>query len=243
MASTLVTERRVVGNPARKNGILGLSWNPGRKKGHNNMATTKAKSKKKKPGASHRAAGSAAKKPNAGLSLMKYKQMPVKKRRNSAMRSGGGIAGTLVSAVVVIASAVASKVGAQMVLQGKNTGLMGYAGNLAAGAALYFAAKAAKAPDHVLSSIAGGTAVQIVLRGINDYTPLGEYVKDLGMGDYQIQSFVTPQILKSPNDSAEMSVPQGWGRGEVVMLPPPAPAAGMGSIYGGSVYSGASSVY
>lgn len=197
------------------------------------MATTKSKSGKKKTGAaSHRSAGTA-KKPNAGVSLMKYKQMPVhqpKKRKN--MGRAGGIAGTLVNAVVVVASAVASKVGAQMVLQGKNTGLMGYLGNAAAGAALYMAAKAAKAPDNVLASIAGGTAVQIVLRGINDYTPLGEYVKDLGMGDYQIQSFVTPQILKNPNESAEISIPSGWGRGEVVMLPAPAPA-GMAGIYGG----------
>jgi hypothetical protein len=240
MASAIITERRVVGNPAvRKNGILGLSWNPA-KKGNNSMAQTKTKSKKK-PGSTHRAAAGPAKKKNAGLSLVKYKTMPVKpvKKRNAGM-SGGGIAGTLVSAVVVIASAVASKVGAQMVLQSKNTGLMGYVGNAAAGAALYMAAKAAKAPDHVLNSIAGGTAVQIVLRGINDYTPLGEYVKDLGMGDYTMQSFVTPQILKDPNNSAEISIPNGWGRGEVVMMPAAAAAPGMGSIYGGSPWGGGS---
>lgn len=238
MASTIVTNTRVVGNPAkRKNGILGLSWNPARKKGvTTTMAIAKAKGKKKSGAKKqHRATGSAvAKRSNSGRPIMMMKKAGyVKKRRNTGRV--GGIADTLISAVVVIASAVASKVGAQMILQNKNTGVMGYAGNAAAGAALYFAAKAAKAPEKVLSAIAGGTAVQIVLRGINDYTPLGEYVKDMGMGDYQVQSFVTPQILRNPNESAEISVPNGWGRGEVVMLPAAsAPAAaGMGSIYGG----------
>lgn len=196
------------------------------------MAKTKAKGAKKSGSAKkHRTAGAVKK--NRGSVVMAKRMGYSAKQRNSGMRAGG-ISDTLVSAVVVIASAVASKVGAQMVLQGKNTGLMGYAGNAAAGAALYFAAKAAKAPEKVLNAIAGGTAVQIVLRGINDFTPLGGYVKDLGMGDYQVQSFVTPQILKSPNESAEISVPAGWGRGEVVMLPAAAAAAnsaGMSGLY------------
>lgn len=237
MASTIVTKRRVVGNPAKRqtNGILGLSWNPAKTKGVAAMAKTKAKSKK--PGTKHRApGGKAVVKHNASkpVMMMVHKKKPTIHKKNTG--GSKGVANALLGAVVVVASAVASKVGAQMVLGAKNTGVMGYAGNVLAGGALYFAAKSVTRNEMVLNSIMSGTAVQVVLRGINDYTPLGEFVKDLGMGDYQVQSYVTPQILKAPHESAAIRVPDGWGRGEVVMMPAAsavAPASGMGALYGG----------
>jgi hypothetical protein len=56
------------------------------------------------------------------------------------------------------------------------------------------------------------------------------------MGDYQIQSFVTPQVLVDPLNSAEVAIPDGWAPR---MLPPPAAtssAAGPGTGLGGSLY-------
>ena len=87
---------------------------------------------------------------------------------------------------------------------------------------------------------------QIILRLINNYTPFGQYVSQLGMGDYQAQSFVTPQVLVDPYNSAQIRIPGAW-------LPPPPPpppptksvsgasaaagvapaGAGMGDLYGG----------
>lgn len=198
------------------------------------MAKTKAKTKK--PGHSnttHRA-NKTVTKHNAArpVVMMVHKKKPIIHRKNTG--GGKGVANALLGAVVVVASAVASKVGAQMVLGSKNTGVMGYAGNVLAGGALYFAAKSVTRNEMILNAIMSGTAVQVVLRGINDYTPLGEFVKDLGMGDYQVQAYVTPQVLKAPNDSAAIRIPDGWGPGPM-MLPPmaAAPASGMGALYGG----------
>jgi hypothetical protein len=81
----------------------------------------------------------------------------------------------------------------------------------------------------------------VILRALNDYTPFGSYVANLGMGDYQMQSYVTPQILLDPVNSSAINIPPGWGGG---MLPAPAGhAKGVGSSYdnvggllGGSTY-------
>jgi hypothetical protein len=95
--------------------------------------------------------------------------------------------------------------------------------------------------------VLAGTAVQIVLRLINDYTPFGQYIASLGMGDYQMQSFVTPQVLVDPWNSAEVAVPPLWGPAMHQALAAPAsspvgvmPAGtpmpsskGTGGLYGG----------
>lgn len=165
-------------------------------------------------------------------------------RRNAGMFTGG-IGGILTNAVFVIAGALGSKLLTQMVLGTNNTGMIGYAGNAVAGFGLWFlAAKVLKNAEGA-KGIISGTAVQLVLRLINDYTPFGQYVSQLGMGDYQAQAFVTPQVLVDPYNSARIKIPGAW-------LPPPPPpqtpsaashAAGIGSYGGGELYGGRSSLY
>lgn len=231
---------RIVGNPAaRRNGILGLTLNPGKngaQMAKKKAGAKKASAKKKAPALTGAAAL------RARIARMPYgdeRRNPGMVMKKSMRRKNPGmnqLTDAVLGAGVVVAAAVASKLGAQMVLGDKNTGIMGYVGNVAAGVALFFAAKTVTRNPTVLSSIASGTTVQIVLRGINDFTPLGRYVQDLGMGDYQVQSYVTPQILRDPHASAEISIPRGWG-GETVLMSAAAPqdkAPGMAGLYGGS---------
>jgi hypothetical protein len=156
----------------------------------------------------------------------------------------GGLGSKAVTGFFVIAGAVGSKLGTQVVLGSNNTGLIGYAGNAAAGGILWGIAKFLKASPAILDGLAYGTIVQIILRAINDYTPFGQYVAQLGMGDYQMQSFVTPQVLVDPWRNAEVAIPNGWGAapmlpaaapngGTSAMAPAATKGAGMSGLYGG----------
>jgi hypothetical protein len=203
--------------------IIGFTLgNPGRKVG--SMAVKKAKKKS----ASHRP---------KGYGLSKYKSNPgrhggmhvtkYKKRHN--VGGSGGLGPLVTNAVFVIIGALGSKLGAQAVLGANNVGLIGYAANAAAGGALWFLTEKVMHNRAAASGVIAGTLVQIILRIINDYTPFGSYVAQLGMGDYQMQSFVTPQVLVDPWNSAEIAIPDGWGA-----APPPMLTAAGGPNAGGA---------
>ena len=165
-------------------------------------------------------------------------------RRNAGTFSGSGIGSIVTNAVFVIAGALGSKLLTQMVLGANNVGLIGYAGNAIVGGLMWFVTEKVMHNKTASAGVIAGTAVQIILRLINDYTPFGQYVSQLGMGDYQAQSFVTPQVLVDPYNSAQIRIPGAW-------LPPPPPpptksvsgasaaagvapaGAGMGDLYGG----------
>ena len=161
-------------------------------------------------------------------------------RRNPGM---GSLTGIITNAVFVVVGALGSKLGAQMVLGSNNVGLIGYAGNLAIGAGLWLLTEKVMKNKEASSGVIAGTFVQVILRVINDYTPFGSYVSGLGMGDYQMQSFVTPQTLVDPYNSAQIQIPGGWA--PQIAAPPPSktmaaaagvPSSGMGDVYG-STYS------
>ena len=164
-------------------------------------------------------------------------------RRRNAGSTFGGIGPLVTNAVFVIAGALGSKLLTQMVLGTNNTGFIGYGGNAAAGAILYFVTDKVMKNRNAANGILAGTAVQIVLRLINDYTPFGQYVANLGMGDYQAQAFVTPQVLVDPFNRAEIKIPAAWR--PAPMIAAPAAAAGMGaaSAEGGNLYGGRNGLY
>jgi hypothetical protein len=249
------TQQRIVGNPAarafgsragskyktRRPGaahrptkknvgqILGFTLgNPGRK-------ATMAKTQKKHE--IHRPKGSGVK--------SNYKRNPGDKKGHRRRRNPGGVSmGPMVNtAVFAIIGALGSKLGAQMVLGTNNTGWVGYAGNIGVGFALWLAAEKLLKNNPAANGIAVGTLIQLILRALNDYTPIGQYTSSLGMGDYQMQSFVTPQILVDPVNSTEISIPPGWA--PQIAAPPLAAAAagksasGMSGLYdtrGGGLY-------
>jgi hypothetical protein len=149
----------------------------------------------------------------------------------------GSITGILTNAVFVLVGALGSKLGAQLILGQSNTGWFGYAGNAAVGIGLWFLTEHVMKNKEAASGVIAGTMVEIILRIINDMTPFGSYTAQLGMGDYQMQSFVTPQVLVDPYNSAQIAIPPGWAPTTVVA--PAAgssggmvPASGMGAMYG-----------
>ena len=222
MAHT-VQKQRVVGNPGRR------AFGYAKKK-------PRSSSRKRNPGeiVGFRMAGNPGRK--AHMARRKHKHHNPGHMKHRRHRRNPGLAGVgelVTNAVFVVVGAVGSKLGAQMVLGSNNNGLIGYAGNAAVGAVMWFIADRVMKNREAAKAILSGTVVEIVLRVINDYTPLGQYVSGLGMGDYQMQSFVTPQVLVDPTNSAAIAIPSGF-------LPPPPPpppavtmkaAAGMAGIH------------
>ena len=239
MAQTTLRQR-IIGNPGQRKKSTGRSRrrrntgeilgfvlgpagiNPGRKRG--NMAKAKqnrARTNRSKSNPGHRrrrrltASGHHAhrhhvrgrrRNPGRVSKKMNYGR---RRRRNPGL--GGDIGPMFTNAVFVIVGALGSKLGAQAILGTNNVGVVGYAGNAATGAVLWFLAEKVMKNRAAANGIIAGTLVQILLRVINDYTPFGSYVANLGMGDYQMQSFVTPQVLVDPWRNADIQIPNGWG--------------------------------
>ena len=241
--------RRASGVRTNPADIIGFTLaNTGRKKG--------AKVEKKKSNTSHShhkkpGYAGARHKGNPGHKMNTKHYNSGKKRRNPGNLAG--IGPMVVNALFVIVGALGSKLGAQAVLGSNNVGLMGYAANAGAGAVLWFLAEHVMHSHAAAAGVVAGTLVQIILRVINDYTPFGSYVSQLGMGDYQMQSFVTPQVLVDPMRNADIRIPAGWGPAALTAAGAPmvamaapaaaAPAAGgpaappaqgvSGGLYGG----------
>ena len=153
-------------------------------------------------------------------------------RRNTGRRNPGtgSIGEVITTSTFVLVGALGSKLGAQLVLGTNNTGVVGYAGNLAIGGVLWFLADKVMKNKTAASGIIAGTVAQLILRLINDYTPFGQYLAGTGMGDYQMQSYVTPQILTDPTNNSNILIPNGWGG--AAALPPASTAVVKGSKSG-----------
>lgn len=132
-----------------------------------------------------------------------------------------------------------SKALTQMAMGSANTGAMGYLGNAIATAGLSLVAWVFK-QRKVSGAILAGGLLQIIARAITDNTPFGGLMTQAGMGDYQMQNFVTPQRLVDPLNSAQIEVPAGWGAPPAVVVAGAAPPGGMHgySRTGGGLYSG-----
>jgi hypothetical protein len=146
-----------------------------------------------------------------------------------------------------------SKALTQAVMGSNNTGVSGYLGNALTTAGLAVAAhmfRGVLGPSAGIA-VASGGLLQLVARIISDNTPLGSTLQSLGLGDYQVQNFVTPQRLVDPLNSAQIEIPSGWGAPPPVAIqtaaapgaPMPAAGAGMHGYntqgFGRSLYSSA----
>jgi hypothetical protein len=188
------------------------------------MATKKKTKKKHAAGARpivimRANTGKRKKKSNAGRH---HHHMAKRHNRGRRHNIGGGgrmrgVSDLVINGVFVIAGALGSKLIAQMVLGANNTGIMGYGVSLIAGTALWFATDKLLKNPAASAGVISGTIVQVIIRLLNDYTPFGTYVASLGMGDYQAQAFLTPQILVDPYKNATIKFPAA--------LMPPAPSA------------------
>jgi hypothetical protein len=143
---------------------------------------------------------------------------------------GGSWGSEITNALFIVAGAVGSKLATQMVLGTNNTGVFGYAGNLAAGGLLAWLTKGVLKNPSAARAVFAGSVVQVVLRAIADYTPFGQYTSQLGMGDYMASNWVTPQRYVDGLNSAQVQIPSGWAPTTVVQSS--GVPAGMGSYDG-----------
>jgi hypothetical protein len=205
--------------------------NPGARK--DSMAKTRKKSYHKRPGSKRKSY-----KKNTGMMKHNRSHSHSTKRRYPKRRNAGdsigSVGGLVTTGTFAIVGALGSKLGAQLVLGSSNTGPIGYLANAGVGAGMWFLADKVMKNRNMGHGILIGTVIQIILRVVNDYTPFGTYVANLGMGDYQVQSFVQPQILIDPVNSAAISIPNGWG---APAISAPAMSAGHG-MKGYSPYDG-----
>jgi hypothetical protein len=129
-----------------------------------------------------------------------------------------------------------SKMLTQIAMGAANTGMAGYFGNAIATAALALTAYMFKMKKAAGAIVAGGV-LQIAARALTDSTAFGKLTSSLGVGDYQMQSFVTPQRLKDPLNSAEIEIPPGWAPTVIQTAAAPAGMHGY-NRNGGGLYSG-----
>lgn len=123
----------------------------------------------------------------------------------------------------------------QAVLKEKNTGLMGYAANIAATFLLAWgAAKVAKGQlgaSFAKGILAGGIG-SVIKRAITDYSLLGQYGQTLGLGDYMVANFTNPPRVADGLNSPMYQIPDGWAPTTVIQSSAP----GMGCYGGGPLY-------
>ncbi len=205
------------------------------------MAKTQKRAKRRNAGSSsRRASAKRTTKRNPGRRRSSgHRHRSVSRRRNP-----GAVGSSVSMAMFIIAGAVGSKLGSQLVLGAKNTGTLGYVGNAGAGAALFFLFDKVFKNRSAAVGILYGTLVQIILRVLNDFTPLGQYFANIGMGDYMMSGFTTPQVLVAPNESAALR--NGWNApAPMPQLAPASPANAVvaSGMAGYDLYSSASPMY
>ena len=140
----------------------------------------------------------------------------------------------LYGGVGVIAGVVGTRALPQMILGSSNTGVMGYLANAAATALLTFAAHFAAPKNFVLkASVLAGGAASILSRVIQDYSLLGSYSASVGLGDYLMSDFLTPQTLTNGLQNAGLNKP-GWA--SQASMPVNVAGAGVAGITGPPLY-------
>ena len=128
--------------------------------------------------------------------------------RHYARRRNPGVGGLVTKAAYTIAGAIGTRLIPNL-LPSYNTGVMGYALN--AGSAFAFSLVGGKIFGKEAGSyIALGGAVAIVLRILQDFTPLGQYAALSGMGDigiFQPTTFFVPLGVADQKNANVMTMP------------------------------------
>ena len=210
--------------PARKRnlgGIFALSANPAKRS--KSMARTR---KRKSSSKHHRRAGSARRNPT--------RRVHHRRRSNPGFGGLGSPQDWLYGGVGVIAGVVGTRALPQLILGASNTGIMGYFANAAATALLTFAAHFASRSKVLAASVLAGGAASILSRVIQDYSLLGSYSAQVGLGDYLMSDFLTPQALTNGLKNAQLRQP-GWA-GSNIPVNVQGANAGVSGIYGPPLY-------
>lgn len=134
----------------------------------------------------------------------------------------------------VLTGVVATRGLPQLIMASSNTGPMGYFLNAIAAAVTTFAAHMAFPRNRVFSgSVLAGGAAAIISRIVGDYSLLGSYSSQVGLGDYMFNfSYPVPQTLQ-PGNPRQLRAP-GAMAGAMPMNMNSAAAAGVsgwGNLY------------
>ena len=133
--------------------------------------------------------------------------------------------------VGVIAGVVGTRALPQLLLGASNTGIMGYLANAAATGLLTFAAHMASKNKVLTASVLAGGAASIISRVIQDYSLLGSYSSQVGLGDYLMSDWLTPQYLTDGLHNANLNRP-----GAVAATMPGASVGSLAGITGAALY-------
>lgn len=109
-----------------------------------------------------------------------------------------GITSVLIDAGWAAGGAIGSRALTQVVLQSNNTGIMGYGANLISGFLLSWGAKGLLRNGRAAADIMMGTLIGVILRALQDFTPLGQAAQLSGLGDFLATTFFMPRVLTDP---------------------------------------------
>lgn len=196
--------------------------NPGRKKRSKSMAAPRKRRRNRARTSQRRNTRRRAARKNPGTRMHRRRNSHrTTHRRRTTRRNPGSGGVNMKSGMMIGAGAiggfVTTKLITQTILGAKNTGPTGYFGNLMATAGLAFIAHKLNAKNLSLGILIGGV-LQVAVRAVFDNTSLGQLGTSFGMGDYQMQNFVTPQRLVDPLNSAQIEIPSGWGAPPAVVI-------------------------
>lgn len=160
------------------------------------------------------------------------------RRRRNPSYGRTTVTSSLMKGVYVVGGAVGSRWLTQVVLGTGNSGIMGYAGNAVATLALGWAGAKFLGRGSGPWIVAGGAA-GLILRVIQDQTPLGKYFNlsgiDSGMGAIIPANFTMPPIYTGQNGMVR--VPQGFGAPAPIQAGQVVARGGMGGPVGRGLYS------
>ena len=239
-------------SPARKNPgeILSLVLNPGGRKGKNMAAPRRRRKSSASSGGRVRRRRRSVANPHHRRRRRRTMSNPAPRRRrnytrhhrrHNRRRNPGGMGGfqhDIMQAIAAFGGYFGSKLATQLVMGSGNTGVAGYMGNAAATAALAIIAGVFPPTKKLVTMVVAGGAIQIIARVLSDNTAFGTLTSQLGVGDYQMQNFVTPQRLQDPLNSAAIEIPSGWGAAPAVVVSSNAPP-GATPAHGTSGYASA----
>lgn len=132
-----------------------------------------------------------------------------RRQRNPSELSVSGFTGNLFSGLWALGGAVGTRMLPQLVLGTKNTGILGYVGNIASAEILAFGSRKFVGRSQGAAVRIGGW-VAIGLRLLQDFTPLGQFVQaqlaGAGVGGDTGLGLLVPQSFFSVNYDAQGQV-------------------------------------
>lgn len=201
-----------LGNPARKKGRKRMAATKHRRR-HASRANAGHRRRRRTHTVHHRRRHHA--NPARRVYNRSRRHHTMHRRRHHSNPAGYGWGGVFELGAGAVVGSTLSSAGTQLVLGTSNTGFVGYAGNLISTLVLSWLGSMGplrKFKGFAPGILAGGIG-GLIKRIISDYSLFGGYTASLGMGDYMVANWVTPQRLTADFRSlTDATVGQGqWG--------------------------------